>query len=224
MLNSILLNISSDLTIMEYLLCTMVSIVLGIVLAAIHTYKNHCSGNFRMTLVILPAVVQTVIMLVNGNLGTGVAVMGAFSLIRFRSLPGNSREIQSIFLAMAIGLATGMGFLALAALMLLIVGGATFLMVLIPSGHSDFTERDLRVTIPENLDYYGVFDEVFEQYVKRSELMKVKTVNMGSLYELQYRIDLKDEAREKEMIDGLRCRNGNLTIVCGKISQEREVL
>lgn len=224
MLNSILITTQTNLSLMEFLLCTGVSILLGLLLAAIHTYKNHCSRNFMLTLVILPAIIQTVIMLVNGNLGTGVAVMGAFSLIRFRSLPGNSREIQSIFLAMAIGLATGMGFLGLAAILLLIAGGVTVLLILIPTNRSDFTERDLKVTIPENLDYYDIFDDIFETYTKKAELLKVKTVNMGSLYELQYRIDLKNEGQEKAFIDDLRCRNGNLTIVCGRFAREREEL
>lgn len=224
MLNSILVTSQTSLSLMEFLLCTGVSILLGLVLAAIHTYKNHCSRNFMLTLVILPAIIQTVIMLVNGNLGTGVAVMGAFSLIRFRSLPGNSREIQSIFLAMAVGLATGMGYLGLAVILLLIAGGMTVLLVLIPARGSDFTERELKVTIPENLDYYGVFDDIFEKYVKKSELLKVKTVNMGSLYELQYKVDLKKESQEKAFIDDLRCRNGNLTIICGRFVGEREEL
>ncbi|MBT9779524.1 DUF4956 domain-containing protein [Clostridium sp. MCC353] len=224
MLNSILLTTQTNLSLMEFLLCTGVSILSGLVLAAVHTYKNHCSRNFMMTLVILPAIIQTVIMLVNGNLGTGVAVMGAFSLIRFRSLPGNSREIQSVFLAMAIGLATGMGYLGLAAVLLMIAGGMTVLLILIPGGNTDFSRRELKITIPENLDYYGVFDDVFEKYLKKSELLKVKTVNMGSLFELQYQIDLKHENQEKAFIDDLRCRNGNLPIICGRFAAEREEL
>ena len=223
-LNSILTTTQSNLSLMEFLLCTGVSVLLGLVLAAIHTYKNHCSRNFVLTLSMLPAIIQTIIMMVNGNLGTGVAVMGAFSLVRFRSLPGNSREIQSVFMAMAIGLATGMGYLGLAVLLLLIAGGMTVLLILIPTNNSDFTERELKVTIPENLDYYGIFDDVFETYVKKYELLKVKTVNMGSLYELQYRVDLKREEQEKAFIDNLRCRNGNLTIVCGRVAREREEL
>lgn len=224
MLNSILITEASGVSITEYLLCIGVSLLLGLLLAAIHTYRNHCSKNFMLTLVLLPAVVQTVIMLVNGNLGTGVAVMGAFSLIRFRSLPGNSREIQSVFLAMAVGLAAGMGYLGVAVVLVLIVGGMTVLLILLPSGNSGELERELRITIPENLDYYGVFDDVFNAYVNKSQLLKVKTVNMGSLYELQYRVILKKEEKEKEMIDELRCRNGNLTIVCSRAADDKEAL
>lgn len=224
MLNSILLTEASSVSLTEYLLCIGVSLLLGLLLAAIHTYRNHCSKNFMLTLVLQPAVVQTVIMLVNGNLGTGVAVMGAFSLIRFRSLPGNSREIQSVFLAMAVGLAAGMGYLGVAVVLVLIVGGMTVLLILLPPGNSGELERELRITIPENLDYYGVFDDVFNAYVNKSQLIKVKTVNMGSLYELQYRVILKKEEKEKEMIDELRCRNGNLTIVCSRAADDKEAL
>lgn len=224
MLNSILLTEASSVSLTEYLLCIGVSLLLGLLLAAIHTYRNHCSKNFMLTLVLLPAVVQTVIMLVNGNLGTGVAVMGAFSLIRFRSLPGNSREIQSVFLAMAVGLAAGMGYLGVAVVLVLIVGGMTVLLILLPPGNSGELERELRITIPENLDYYGVFDDVFNAYVNKSQLIKVKTVNMGSLYELQYRVILKKVEKEKEMIDELRCRNGNLTIVCSRAADDKEAL
>lgn len=177
-----------------------------------------------MTLAILPAVVQAVIMLVNGNLGTGVAVMGAFGLVRFRSAPGNAREIGSVFLAMAIGLATGMGYLGIAVLLLLIIGAAILILIGIPFGSQSFSQKELKVTIPENLDYAGIFDDLFEKYTKSAELMKVRTTNMGSLYELCYRIELKKEEEEKAMLDDIRCRNGNLTIVCGRIAENREEL
>jgi len=177
-----------------------------------------------MTLAILPAVVQAVIMLVNGNLGTGVAVMGAFGLVRFRSAPGNAREIGSVFLAMAIGLATGMGYLGIAVLLLLIIGAAILILTEIPFGSQSFSQKELKVTIPENLDYAGIFDDLFEKYTKSAELMKVRTTNMGSLYELCYRIELKKEEEEKAMLDDIRCRNGNLTIVCGRIAENREEL
>ena len=163
-------------------------------------------------------------MLVNGNLGTGVAVMGAFGLVRFRSAPGNAREIGSVVLAMAIGLATGMGYLGIAVLLLLIIGAAILILTEIPFGSQSFSQKELKVTIPENLDYAGIFDDLFEKYTKSAELMKVRTTNMGSLYELCYRIELKKEEEEKAMLDDIRCRNGNLTIVCGRIAENREEL
>lgn len=224
MLNSILSNASSATVAMEeFFICTAASLLLGAGLAWIHRYKNHVSRNFTLTLVLLPVIVQTVIMLVNGNLGTGVAVMGAFSLVRFRSAPGNSREISSIFLGMAVGLATGMGYLAVAAVLLVVVGCVTLVMVSLP-GYGQGTEKELKVTIPENLDYNGIFDDLFGKYTSRAELLRVRTVNMGSLYELQYQIHLKDEKSEKEFLDQVRCRNGNLTLVCGRIASGKEEL
>ena len=163
-------------------------------------------------------------MLVNGNLGTGVAVMGAFGLVRFRSAPGNAREIGSVFLTMAIGLATGMGYLGIAVLLLIIIGAAILVLAAVPFGSQSFAQKELKVTIPENLDYAGIFDDLFEKYTKRAVLMKVRTTNMGSLYELCYRIELKKEEEEKAMLDDIRCRNGNLTIVCGRIAENREEL
>lgn len=225
MLNSILSEASnSAITFQQLALCTLSSLFLGVLLALIHTYKNTSTKNFVLTLALLPAVVQAVIMLVNGNLGTGVTVMGAFSLIRFRSVPGNAREIGSVFLAMAIGLASGMGYIGIAAFLLAVIGAATLVIVTIPLGKEAFTKKELKVTIPEDLDYSGIFDDIFQKYTKTSRLIRVKTVNMGSLYELCYQIDLKQEQMEKVMIDDIRCRNGNLTIVCGQIPSCREEL
>lgn len=225
MLNSILANQTSASVMMsEFLLCTAVSIFLGIGIAGIHAYKNRISQHFLLTLILLPVIVQVVIMMVNGNLGTGVAVMGAFSLVRFRSAPGTSREISSIFLAMAMGLATGMGYLGAAVLLLVIVGCVTAVVLMVFDKTSSAAERELKVTIPENLDYQGIFDDLFEQYTRQAQLMRVRTVNMGSLYELQYHILLKDEKNEKEFLDQIRCRNGNLGIVCGRRTANREEL
>ena len=224
-LNSILTEtVSSGITLPQLVICTLTSLGLGLALAFLHTYRNTSSRNFVMTLAILPAVVQAVIMLVNGNLGTGVAVMGAFGLVRFRSAPGNAREIGSVVLAMAIGLATGMGYLGIAVLLLIIIGAAILVLAAVPLGSQSFAQKELKVTIPENLDYAGIFDDLFEKYTKRAVLMKVRTTNMGSLYELCYRIELKKEEEEKAMLDDIRCRNGNLTIVCGRIVENREEL
>lgn len=225
MLNSVLTETASTtITMPQLLLCTFVSLLLGLILALIHTYKNTYTKNFVLTLALLPAVVQAVIMIVNGNLGTGVAVMGAFGLVRFRSVPGNAREICSVFLAMAVGLAAGMGYLGIAAVLLLIVGAATILLVSLPIGQEAFKRKELKVTIPENLDYAGIFDDIFKEYTEKSDLIRVKTVNMGSLYELCYHIQLKSEETEKTMLDAIRCRNGNLTIICGRIAADREEL
>ena len=206
----------------EFLSSAVVSLILGAVIAAFHTYKNTYSKNFIITLAILPVIVQAVIMVVNGNIGTGVAVMGAFSLVRFRSVPGNSREIASVFLAMAAGLAAGTGELSLAILLTIVVEAMVILMVRFTGGSGSMASRILRVTIPENLDYQDIFDDVFSEYTSYSKLNRVKTVNMGSLYELNYDITLKDEKKEKSMLDDIRMRNGNLTVVCGRVPDGRK--
>jgi uncharacterized membrane protein YhiD involved in acid resistance len=224
-LNSILSNTAAtSVTLPSLLLCILASLVLGIGIALIYMYKNVYSKNFVITLALLPAMVQIVIMLVNGNLGTGIAVMGAFSLVRFRSVPGSAREIGSIFFAMAVGLATGMGYLGIALLFLVIVGLMTVLLVSIRFGEPRKREKELKITIPENLDYTGIFDDLFEKYTKSAELIRVRTTSMGSLYELSYHITLRNEDIEKEFIDELRCRNGNLNIACGRAPVNRDEL
>lgn len=225
MLNSLLESITQNgVTFSSFFLCTIVSLILGLGVALIYMHKNSYSKNFVITLALLPAMVQIVITLVNGNLGAGVAVMGAFGLVRFRSVPGSAREISSIFFAMAIGLATGMGYLFYAFLFLLLIGGAMLLLNLSSFGNPSQTQKELKITIPENLDYEGIFDDLFEKYTNHAELLRVRTTNMGSLYELHYHIELKSSTVPKEFLDQLRCRNGNLNIVCGRISSVRDEL
>lgn len=215
MLSSIL---TDTLAIDTFLICILCSLVLGALIAGVHSHFNNSSKGFVITIALLPAIVQMVIMLVNGNLGTGVAVMGAFSLVRFRSVPGNAKEINSIFLAMAVGLATGTGFIAAAGLFVLIIGGASVLYYATSFGEPRQKEKELKITIPEGLDYMGIFDDLFKKYTAKNELIKAKTANMGSLYKLEYRIKLKDPIEEKQFIDELRCRNGNLEITCGRVA------
>jgi uncharacterized membrane protein YhiD involved in acid resistance len=202
----------------------MCSVLFGAVIAWVHCRFNHSSKGLIMTIALLPAVVQMVIMLVNGNLGTGVAVMGAFSLVRFRSVPGNAKEINSIFMAMAVGLATGMGYLAAAGFFVMITCGVLIFYNRIGFGEPKQKEKDLKITIPEGLNYTSLFDDLFERYTAKHELIQVKTSNMGSLYKLSYRIILKGMIDEKELIDNIRCRNGNLEITCGKVAYGSEEL
>lgn len=209
---------------LSLLLCTLASLLLGLGVAAVYLYRTVSSKSFVVTLALLPVMVQSVIFLVNGSLGTGIAVMGAFSLVRFRSIPGSAREIGSIFFAMAIGLATGMGYLLYAVLFFALVGAAMLLLSCCRFGEPGAGEQELKVTIPENLDYNGLFDDLFAEYAAHCELLKVKTTNMGSLFELCYRIRISDRKREKEFLDQLRCRNGNLPIVLGRLSPVQDVL
>ena len=220
MLDSI---IQAQITAQVFALCTAASLALGLGTALLCMYKSRYTQSFIITLAMLPAVVQVVIMLVNGNIGTGVAVAGTFSLVRFRSAPGTAREIGMIFLAMAIGLATGMGYVALAVFFFLIMALFVLVLTSLHFGGGDEHERELKITIPETLDYDGLFDDLFEKYTRSARLERVKTTNMGTLYELHYRVVLKTERIPKEFLDELRCRNGNLNIVCGKAAA-REAL
>ena len=214
MLNSI---IQSTITIQTFLLCTAVSAVLGLLSAMLCKYKNQTTQSFLMTIAMLPAIVQMIIMLVNGNIGTGVAVAGAFGLVRFRSAQGSAREITAIFMAMALGLATGMGYLMLAALFFALMALFQLGMCALEFGTAGDGKRDLRITIPEDLDYEGIFDDIFEKYTKTAKLESVKTSNLGTLYELRYDITLKSDSVPKAFLDEIRTRNGNLNIVCGRV-------
>ena len=219
MLDSIITG--GTITVTSFLICTAVSLVLGLGTALLCMYKNRYSQSFAFTLAMLPAMVQVVIMLVNGNIGAGVAVAGAFTLVRFRSANGSAKEIALIFLAMSIGLATGMGYVVLAAIFFVIMALFALLLAAVKFGAGRDSERELKITIPENLDYDGLFDDLFERYTLSNELQRVKTTNMGTLYELNYKVTLRDEHETKAFIDELRTRNGNLNIVCGKpVSKE----
>ena len=208
--------IGTELTLPVFLICTLTSLLLGVGIALVGMFRSRSTQSFAVTLAILPAVVQIVIMLVNGNLGAGVAVAGAFGLVRFRSAPGTAREIGVLFLAMAIGLAAGMGFVGLAVLAFVIISAVLLLLTAVRFGQPAPAERALKITIPENLDYEGLFDDLFAKYTRTHTLVRVKTSNMGTMYELEYRIILPQDSIPKEFIDALRCRNGNLNIVCGR--------
>ena len=202
----------SAISVISFLICLAVSLGIGAFLSWACSFKTRTSKSFKITLGLLPAVVCVVIMMVNGNVGAGVAVAGAFSLVRFRSAPGNGKDIATIFLAMGAGLIMGMGYIGYAVLYSLIMG-----IVMLAVNHymlskKESAEKVLKITIPEDLDYAGLFNDIFEKYTKSCESISVKTSNMGSLYKLKYSIVLKDAAKEKEMIDALRCRNGNLEI------------
>lgn len=225
MLSSLLNQSTEGLSIQQLIMCTIASIILGVLVAGVHMFQNTYSKNFVMTLAVLPVLVQSVIMLVNGNLGTGMAVLGAFSLIRFRSVAGGSREITSIFWAMGVGLATGMGYISY--VLVFSVVTSIFLLLLQWSSFGEnnkIAERDIKITIPEDLDYPDMFDDIFETYTLRYSLDRIRTTNLGSLYELCYFVALKDRSQEKELLDKLRQRNGNLTISSGKVAANRDEL
>lgn len=216
---------ASGLDVATSLICTGTSLALGILAAVLYRLgTKRYSKSLVITLIVLPALVQTVIMMVNGSVGAGLAVMGAFSLVRFRSAPGSAKDISFIFYAMCIGLATGMGYIAFAVMLAVIVGAALAILSFIPAFKSDRKRKLLRITIPEDMNYTDAFADIFDEYLTSNELVSVKTTAMGTLFDLRYEIVEKDASREKELIDKLRTRNGNLTISIGLVPDTAETL
>lgn len=215
MLDSI---IHAGMTLPTFLICMLTAIVLGVLSALIFSAKSRHTGSMAQSLALLPPIVTLVIMMVNGNIGAGLAVAGAFALVRFRSVPGTAREITALFLSVSIGLACGMGYVGYALVFFAIMALFVTALRLLRFGEAGSCRRQLKITIPENLDYDGLFDDLFEKYTSRHELSRVKTTNMGTLYELSYDIDLKNAEVSKQFIDDIRCRNGNLNIICGRES------
>lgn len=222
MFNGILTSQGGQTAVYELMLCTGSSAAIGFIIALCYMYKSKYSKSFVTTLVMLPVIVQAVIMLVNGNVGTGVAVMGAFSLIRFRSVPGTSREIGALFLAMTAGIATGMGQLVFA---FAVTGFVCILMLVLTAfrfGESRKDVSELKIIVPEDMDFENAFDDILKSFTSSYSLVSSRTTNMGSLYELRFEIVLKENSSVKKMIDEIRCRNGNLTVVCGQKQFSRQ--
>lgn len=211
-------DMTAVITVPDFLLCVGCSLLIGLLLAFGYMFRSRYTKSFVMTLAVLPAVVCVVIMMVNGNVGTGVAVAGAFSLVRFRSVPGTAREISMLFVAMGAGLITGMGYLGYGFLFAVLMCAVGMIYNSLDLGTKRNTTRykTLNITIPEDLDYSEVFEPVLKEYASSVALVRVKTTNMGSLFRLTYDITLRDPAKEKELIDALRCRNGNLEITVSR--------
>lgn len=211
-------DLTAVISVTDFLLCLGVSLVIGILMAFAYMYRTRYTKSFVVTLALLPAVVCVVIMMVNGNVGTGVAIAGAFSLVRFRSVPGTAKEICTLFLAMGAGLIAGMGYLGFAILFTVVM-----CIMFVLYNHLDFgtkknaaTFKTFTITIPEDLDYSGIFDDIFSEFTTSHDLVRVKSTNMGSMFKLTYNVMLRDVTREKEMLDKIRCRNGNLEITVSK--------
>ena len=198
------------ITLSLYLICTLTALFCGALIVLAASFRSNASKSLSLSLLLLPAIVETVIIMVNGNVGTGIAVAGAFSLVRFRSAPGKARDIAAIFLAMTAGLTCAAGYVAIALLFTVLISAILAVATLIPTKADK--EYELRVTVPESLSYADAFDDIFKKYSKSARLTRVKTSNMGSLYKLYYKLQINDNSKIKEMIDELRCRNGNLEI------------
>lgn len=214
---------SSSIAMTTFLIDIGAALIIGFMIALVHMYKSSYTKSFVVTVAVLPAVVAMVIMMVNGSIGAGIAVAGTFSLVRFRSAPGSAKEIAAVFLAMAAGLACGMGFLLYALLFVAIILTAILLYSLSKFGSQSSKARTMTVTIPEVLDYTDVFDDLFKKYTDEYKLTQMKTSNMGSLFKLTYSLKLKSEATEKDFVDEIRCRNGNLEIIIHRPIEEGEL-
>ena len=217
MLNSV---ISESITLESFLICVFAALVLGLLTALVFTAHGHHTGSLTLSLAMLPPVVALIIMLVNGNIGAGLAVAGTFALVRFRSVPGSAKEITGLFFAVSLGLACGMGYVAVAGIFFVIIALFLILLERLRFGQDNPGQRQLKITIPENLDYEGIFDEIIKKYSKDYTLQKVRTTDLGSLYELTYSVNMNKDADEKKFIDELRCRNGNLNIVLSLAATE----
>ena len=211
-------DLTAVISVTDFLFCLCASLIVGALMAFAYMYRTRYTKSFVITLALLPAVVCVVIMMVNGNVGTGVAVAGAFSLVRFRSVPGTAKEICALFLAMGAGLITGMGYIGFALLFTVAMCAVFIIYNRLGFGVKRNAARfkTFSITIPEDLDYSGVFDDVFSEFTNSYELIRVKSTNMGSMFKLTYNVELRDATREKEMIDKIRERNGNLEITVSK--------
>lgn len=219
MLNSIL---NGSLTVNTLFISIISAVILGLVIAITHKFTSKYNKNFLITLSLIPIAVEAIMIMVNGSLGTGIAVAGAFSLIRFRSIPGTSREILSIFIAMTIGIVLGMGYIGYACIITVV----TSILIIILNNIKLFennTDKMLKITIPETLDYNDVFNDEFNEFLNKYEIINVKTTNMGSLFEITYLVNTKNNINEKDFIDRLRIKNGNLKISLSKPLEENNL-
>ena len=214
---------TSLISIGKFFICIIAALLAGLIIALSYKIRNKTTQNFVTTLALMPAMVCVIILMVNGNIGTGVAVTGAFSLIRFRSVAGSSSDLGAIFLAMGTGLIIGMGYIGFAFVFAIIISIMQIIYANIGMGKRDDVDRTMRIAISEDLDYTGVFEDLFEKYTTSNQLTNVKTTDMGSLFRLTYNISLKDAKLEKELIDNLRCRNGNLEISISKQEMSSEL-
>ena len=224
MFNSIFDTSTAGLEITSALIAAGVALGMGLVLALAHKLTTRgASKGFLVTLTILPLLTMAVMIMINGNLGTSIAILGAFSLIRFRSIRGNAKNLLSIFFAMMIGLSCGMGHVFFGAIMTAIGVVAMVIFTYLPLFEPDKRERVLKIVVPEDLDYTGVFDDILKKYTSSADLTTCKTVNMGSLYDLTYNVKLKRGIKEKEMMDEIRAKNCNLKVSLSQAIIEEEL-
>ncbi len=223
MFNTVFDNTINGMSITTGLICAGVALLLGIIIAITHMKTSQTSKGFLVTLAILPLLVMAVMIMINGNLGTSIAILGAFSLIRFRSIQGQAKELLSIFFAMAIGLACGMGHLLFGTIITAIAVAAILFFSFTPILEPNKKQRVLKIVVPEDLDYEEVFDDILKKYTSKHELVRMKTMNMGSLYKLTYNVTLRSGIKEKEFLDEIRIKNCNLKVLLSHPVLEEEI-
>ena len=223
MFNTIFDNTATGLSVDTVLICAVVALVLGVVIAFTHMKTSRTTKGFAITLATLPLLVMAVMIMINGNLGTSIAILGAFSLIRFRSIQGDAKELLSVFFVMMVGLALGMGHVLFAVVITAIAVAAIVVFSKTSFLEPNTYNRSLKIVIPEDLDYDEVFDDVFARYTKKAELVKTKTMNMGSLYKLTYNVTLKKGIKEKAFLDEIRVKNCNLKVLLSQPESEKEM-
>lgn len=223
MFNSIFDSTTTGLSIATGLICAGVALLLGVIIAITHMKTSQTTKGFLTTLATLPLLVMAVMIMINGNLGTSIAILGAFSLIRFRSIQGRAKDLLSVFFAMMVGLACGMGHVLFAAVITVIAVIAIILFTYTHFLEPNKKQRVLKIMVPEDLDYEEVFDEIFAKYTSRVDLVQMKTMNMGSLYKLTYDITMKNGVKEKEFLDEIRVKNCNLKVLLSRPCMEEEI-
>ncbi len=211
---------TTDLSIgiQDTLLSIFVALALGLVISLAYNFttsRKERSASFILSLIVLPTIVAIIILLIGENVARAFSMAGIFTIVRFRSIPGDSKDISFVFLTMAVGLSIGLGYLTLGAVTAVIIGAVIVTVNKLGFGIRKQKELRLKIIIPEDMNYQGAFDDLFSKYTCYCELQRVKTTNMGTLFELHYDIIMKDKQTEKEFIDAIRCRNGNLNIQLG---------
>jgi len=217
--------VSTTVSLMDAILTIIISFVLGGFIS--FTYmktcqKSSCSQNFSLTLIMVPAVIAIIILLIGSNIARAFSLAGAFSIIRFRSAPGDPKDIAYVLFTMAAGLACGVGLYGYAILFTMILCLFMMILNLLKFGARKTSYKMLKITIPEDLDYEGAFDDVFKEFTTGFELRRVKTTDLGSLYELLYMITMDNNTSQKDFLDSLRCRNGNLNITLSMAADTSE--
>ena len=223
MFNSIFDSTTTGLSITTGLICAGVALLLGVIIAITHMKTSQTTKGFLTTLATLPLLVMAVMIMINGNLGTSIAILGAFSLIRFRSIQGRAKDLLSVFFAMMVGLACGMGHVLFAVVITIISVVAIVFFTYTHFLEPNKKQRVLKIMVPEDLDYEEVFDEIFAKYTSRVDLVQMKTMNMGSLYKLTYDITMKNGVKEKEFLDEIRVKNCNLKVLLSHPCMEEEI-